>query len=399
MEAIQEVCQEESVFLMLRPSEAATGRLIDLGFATKSMDVHDKSSNWGLGAGFVPCVLAFSKKLGGEPNLKIVDKMQAEEGKHGEAQAKQLNLSDDAFNDLLAANHFDFTDKDTGKIYETKEVQVKGGDPNLTYYQSERKPDVVFARNEQGDVFWQAVNADEAGALQLEGNKTEFMVWAYDVTNANTGKTELKEVTGDYDMWMVCPHQVAAGAEEYISHEDGHGRSATTEFTQGFIDKLNARCAEKTGDKRPVFNHGPEAANKSFTQNMDPKVALFCPGEAQPSVVEYTDLAHVLSDIREGGYLAAANPEWAEGVTLGIEDMADAPAGFDDDKTVQHGRKAKENLEGQAGRTITNFFIDNLLPNAKSEILRRSIQGGMSLLQSSTLNHKKLMISQVMTGR
>jgi enamine deaminase RidA (YjgF/YER057c/UK114 family) len=43
-------------------------RLIDAGFATKSMDIHDKSSDWGLTSGLVPIDQAFSKALKGQPN-------------------------------------------------------------------------------------------------------------------------------------------------------------------------------------------------------------------------------------------------------------------------------------------------------------------------------------------
>src|SRR5690606_11502130 len=65
------VCQNLNTFLFVRPSTVATMRLIDAGFATKSMDIHDKSSDWGLTSGFVPVDQAFSKKLNGDPNPKI----------------------------------------------------------------------------------------------------------------------------------------------------------------------------------------------------------------------------------------------------------------------------------------------------------------------------------------
>ncbi len=53
-------CQQKNTFLFGRPSTEATMRLIDAGFATKSMDIHDKSSDWGLTSGLVPIDQAFS---------------------------------------------------------------------------------------------------------------------------------------------------------------------------------------------------------------------------------------------------------------------------------------------------------------------------------------------------
>jgi hypothetical protein len=68
--AIAEVCREQNTFLFVRPSEMATVRLIKQGFATKSMDIHEKSSDWGLHAGLVPEDPALSK-LPGTPNATI----------------------------------------------------------------------------------------------------------------------------------------------------------------------------------------------------------------------------------------------------------------------------------------------------------------------------------------
>src|SRR5690606_38506280 len=74
-------------------------------------------------------------------------------------------------------------------------------------------------------------------------------------------------VTGDYDMWMVAPHISAlSGGADIFSNKDAHGRSAASGFTTKFIEALNIACNRK---ERPVFNHGAEAQNVSFTQAMD----------------------------------------------------------------------------------------------------------------------------------
>jgi hypothetical protein len=79
-------CRQQNTFLFVRPSTVPTMRLIGAGFATKSMDIHDKSSDWGLTSGLVPVDQAFCKNLTGAPNPRI------HPHGHGEAQAVHLNL-------------------------------------------------------------------------------------------------------------------------------------------------------------------------------------------------------------------------------------------------------------------------------------------------------------------
>lgn len=76
--AIHGACRSANAFMFVRPSTVPTMRLIAAGFATKSMDGHDKSSDWGLTSGLVPCDQAFSKALSGQPDS----------GKHFHAHGK-----------------------------------------------------------------------------------------------------------------------------------------------------------------------------------------------------------------------------------------------------------------------------------------------------------------------
>ena len=65
---LEQARKELNLFLFIRPTEYDSTKLIQQGYATKSMSVHDKSSNWGPMAGFVPCDQFFSKKYIGQPN-------------------------------------------------------------------------------------------------------------------------------------------------------------------------------------------------------------------------------------------------------------------------------------------------------------------------------------------
>ena len=142
--------------------------------------------------------------------------------------------------------------------------------------------------------------------------------------------------------------------KEQGSIKDAHGRSAASGFTSSFIAQLNAACNRVT---KPVFNHGAEAQNVSFTQAMDRRLALFSPGSLQPVMIPRLVLPGVLHDLLLHGYLVIRNPKWLSGCTLGIEDMAEAEAQFPDDGAVKGGVAAKKQLETNAANRIKQFLF------------------------------------------
>jgi hypothetical protein len=100
---IHRVCEMLNTFVFIRPSTVPTMRLIRAGFATKSMDIHDKSSDWGLTSGFVPVDQAFSKKQSNPPKPDI------HPHGHGAAQAVHLKFTANQFTELWGARHFEHT--------------------------------------------------------------------------------------------------------------------------------------------------------------------------------------------------------------------------------------------------------------------------------------------------
>jgi hypothetical protein len=169
-------------------------------------------------------------------------------------------------------------------------------------------------------------------------------VWGYEGT----------PVTGDYDMWMVAPHiSMLAGGVDIYSNKDAHGRSAASGFTTKFIQALNTSCGRL---ERPVFNHGAEAQNVSFTQAMDKRLVIFCPGLMHPFMLSRVLLPGILHDLLLQGYLVVRNPKWINGVTLGIEDMADAAGKFPEDPAVKAGVKAMDKLKQAAGSKIAEWY-------------------------------------------
>jgi hypothetical protein len=318
--AVHEACKRANTFLFLRPSTSATMRLIGAGFATKSMDVHDKSSDWGLTSGLVPCDPAFSKTCSGKPQEG------AHFHAHGQAQPIHLSLGGGKYAALKSQNHFEH-------LAETAPPGgVDAAGRYLHFHCPRKQADVNFAMDKvSGKVWWYRRSL---GTALVEGSSAvPVMVWGYGGT----------PVTGDYDMWMVAPHLTQiAGKTAIHSVKDAHGRSAASAFVSSFVGQLNAACGRV---QKPVFNHGAEAQNVSFTQAMDRYLVLFTPGSMRPILFPRLVLPGVLHDLLLHGYVAVRNPKWLSGVTLGIEDMAEAAAEFPDDPGVKGGMKAMDALK------------------------------------------------------
>lgn len=301
IKAVQEQMILENTFLFVRPTEYDSTVLIKAGFATKSMDIHDKSSNWGPMAGMVPCDPAFSKKLIGTPNNK------PEYNKHEEAYPIQLKLPRALFLDFLRrkideVNGYQLM-KDGSVIkgkktsLQVKFCKAKGGHKN-------GNKSTLFCLKAIGaewEVFW--VKWSSSKPKNKIGKLVPIIVWAYEI------KGEKKPVTGDYDLWMVAPFWNKLKSHCIINIEsDIHGKSAATEYITKLISRMNKACKRSDNE---VFRHGAESQNYGFTQSLDKRIAMFTPsGKAFPVSIQV--MPKILSEIQNAGYLVYWNKRYGE---------------------------------------------------------------------------------------
>ncbi|WP_434389632.1 anthrax toxin-like adenylyl cyclase domain-containing protein [Melittangium boletus] len=268
IEAVAKVCMERNLFLFVRPTEAASTRLIKAGFATKSMDIHHKSSNWGPMAGAVPVDPAWNKNLGKDgdetwppqPNPTEVKGNEA----HGAALHVRLSLSTDLLNELIQDADTDlWLDKGATRMPLSSQVPV----PLF----SKRRP------KKQGPSVWDGAFSavpGQANTWDIKWVDTsnvahDLWVWGYKVADKPT------PVTGDYDLWMVAPHASWWKLHTQVLRvEDEHDASAATLFTTWLLGELNRACDRADS---PVFQHGAEQQNYGFTQPIDEKLAMFTP--------------------------------------------------------------------------------------------------------------------------
>jgi Anthrax toxin LF subunit len=284
---IANTAREVDAFILIRKTNLDATRLIGMGYATKSMDIHDKSSDWGPMAGFVPCDPAFSKVAAVMPGGQ-------QEHEHGDAKKTQLFLTDALKKDLIKN---DKIAKAGAEDTFTATTQVK-----------DVQKATLFKLEKRGGSWFVSYAMKQGGGQR--GDWQPLMVWAYKLGGVD------KPVTGDYDLWMVAPHMShltshgfnigRAGARD---NKDSHGASSSSLFILSLITKLNKACHR---DQNPVFQHGAEAQNYGFTQQLDDELAMFVPGSADPRVIERARLANAIADMSNRGYLPIWNKRYGE---------------------------------------------------------------------------------------
>ena len=276
---IERTCREVNTFLFIRPSTKETMQLIDQGYATKSMDIHDKSSDWGPASGFVPCDPAFSKALKGTPNP------HGHYHPHGDAIPVQLTLTEHlatpGTNPKLALA----ADVPSTSTLRYVKAEPGGIGPKSTIFKLEKN-------GSEWGVWW--MNRQEAVPLY---------VWGY-----QTGQG-VKPVTGDYDLWMVAPH-ISRWSQHLtvMGIKDSHGESGATQFITWLLEELNENCGRA---QNHVFHHGAESQNYGFTQAIDSRLAMFTPAGSS-EMVDINDLPAVLVDVQNAGYLVYWNKRYGE---------------------------------------------------------------------------------------
>ena len=317
---IAKTASELNTFIFIRPTEYDSTILIRAGYATKSMDVHHKSSNWGPMAGFVPCDPAFSKKCDGQPNP------EEHEHKHEAAHPVHLALKPE----LLATHQkIEFQDgyllerADGARKLEVpftaKRLKAKSGLGDVrakfeAFQSAGTVPDHKFCTARPADfgnkstLFCLIKKANEWLVYWVQWEGETGRLYPLRVFGYPQNGT-LNPVTGDYDLWMVAPHFSHFDEHAAVRLEkDVHGESAASGFTLSLITKLNISCNRADN---PVFNHGAEAQNYGFTQALDWNLAMFTPGGGA-HMVRMNELPSILGDLQKAGYLVVINKRYGE---------------------------------------------------------------------------------------
>jgi hypothetical protein len=281
--SLEKACRALNTFLFIRPTEYDTTMLIDQGYATKSMSVHDKSSNWGPMAGFVPCDQFFSKKfIGAGPNRNAATAYKD----HGPAKVAHLRLTDALVNNHTKMKQLPGRASATSRVYTS---------PQAGNEAAKRIEFELVKAGDGWDVYW----LDKSNGSK----RIPVFCWGYVIDGTAT------PVTGDYDLWMVAPHMSWWKLHMHtVGVKDEHGSSCATLLNTWLLNKLNEACG-RAGN--PVFNHGAEAQNYGFTQALDSRLVMITPAGGS-RMIDRGEMPEVLVDLQSAGYLIYWNKRYGE---------------------------------------------------------------------------------------
>lgn len=295
----KETAKAEGCFIFMRPVNPLATGLIENGLATKAMDIHGKSADWGPQAGFIPADQGLSKKAGdleevAKGNAAVADSLEKPHidkgpleltaGRVAELQARGLLPED-------AANGEPFSvSSDPGKDHSFK-LERTGTEAEPKYK--------VLVQNPGETEFTEL----EVMGYVLEGK-----------TFMPAVKSEFKPVTADYDTFAICPHRdVLADAgyaadyqdEDGIRDKSAAGLGKLTQYDERVIDKLNEKMQGPDGPK--VVNHGPETSNP-YPEG-DQEIVMFT-ASGRARMVPREDLAAIWGDMYSEGHVVPHNHAW-----------------------------------------------------------------------------------------
>ncbi len=343
---LQSFANRNNVALFIRISDKSSLRLVQDGaFACKSMDVHDKSSNWGPMRGAVPVDVFFNKKLGGDgyapsalkpdpdvaatraEHISHAVELDKQREKPTGVDASQLTLSEALFNEYL----------NFGEITPCSGDNPCGGaDAGVKCVNAKVPPKVNAEQHTLDDA------AAVAFCMIPDPGKGYKVSWHHKTHSAGDALTPLlvwsyngAPVTGDYDLWMVAPHRETpllgkAGLDkrkalEYLSVlSEVSVRGGSSTMTPLINDLVNGPDTHNLNkllgrSDKPVFHHGAEAQNHYFLQPLDESVAAIVPEDKgmvyssdqapiKSGPCDRPQLARLLAALHKHGFFVQINP-------------------------------------------------------------------------------------------
>ncbi|WP_339058188.1 anthrax toxin-like adenylyl cyclase domain-containing protein [Candidatus Regiella endosymbiont of Tuberolachnus salignus] len=266
-----ELAKKENVYFIFRPVNSLSTSLIYNGMATKGLDVHGKSSDWGPMAGYIPFDQNLSKMFGNQyaVNKGNEENRRALEEKSDRFAKKQLYITSERLDALQREKILEWD-------VETLEITP--------------------LHHEGADSYQFRLRPHQNGYL-VEYRKFNTITWLKLELMGKKVNNEIKPLTADYDLFMVAPNitnvihpdkvsqvlDTDTGkfenlavllCREALSQENRRkvdpeiGRAPT--WMPYYIDKLNEKAKERGYSGGNVVNHSSEMDNPmpEFNQSL-----------------------------------------------------------------------------------------------------------------------------------
>lgn len=313
VEKFKEIAKNKQTYILFRPVNRLSTSLIEHGAATKGMNVHGKSSDWGPMAGYIPFDADLSKKHDSEKDVKKGndDNTHSIAENTGVIDKIQLSISDARIKEL----------KDENIIKDTTP------DNRYDVFDLNKNADVYEFRRERssGKIEYKTQN----GKKSIVGN--EITDWKPLEVMGKIVDQQTKPLTADYDMFGLAPtlemirdkipkekleaalHKTEildqVGALTNLLKEYGLERNADpekgklTNWQKDMIDTLNKAAQEAGYTGGTVVNHGTEQDNTEFPEQ-DKEIFIITPDGETVLTKSWADLqTFIQKNIVEQGLL------------------------------------------------------------------------------------------------
>lgn len=290
VENFKKVASEKETYILFRPVNKLSTSLIQKGAATKGMEVHGKSSNWGPMAGYIPFDQDLSKKYGNEGAVKKgnQDNEESIKEQHGSDQITKIILT-------LEPERIEELKKENIMKEETEKQEG-----NKLYH--------FFDVNNESYEFRMDKQTRQVQYKTKNGQKTtlgqEIKEWTFVEVMAKVVDGEAKALTADYDLFALTPSlsQIQKRIPNNVWNQLGDdtslekdekriqllrqygltrenkndGKGVLTEWQRELIEPLNSAAREAGYTGGTVVNHGTEQDNTEFPEQ-DKEIFIITP--------------------------------------------------------------------------------------------------------------------------
>jgi hypothetical protein len=298
---VDNICVKENTVLIFRPTSPIACKLIEFGFATKSMDIKGKSGF----LGFIPADQAFSKQLIGAPTAAMEQPRD-----YGEAKTTQLSCTEDLLNYYVEQNILhEYLPTSHNSAQETNDAvqyfKAASGQkcPDNIVFKAELDPST-----QEFKISWLSEKDGDTADMDTATTTTPFWVWGYSQDVDGTEKTI--PVTGDYDLYMIAPGELDNIKKDTCQRrtEDIHGTSTISQYGQETAEKANKHCER---ENNPVIWHGAETQNDLFAQPLDESFVVMTPGGSS-RLIAREEMPKMLAELAARGYYIKRNPAYLQ---------------------------------------------------------------------------------------
>ncbi|PGT97491.1 calmodulin-sensitive adenylate cyclase [Bacillus cereus] len=277
IEKFKSVAKDKNTFILVRPVNKLATSLIKNGAATKGMNVHGKSADWGPGAGYIPFDQDLSKKHG---NKEAVEKGNADNKESLEEHADEiskvtLKLDEERVNELKKEGILTIggTVTENGRVYqilqtenEIYEFRIDTKNLEVQYKTKEGKHTIL------GEEFgWRNI---EVMAKIVEGDDKPLTA-DYDLFSLAPTLKEIKKLIPLHEWNQAVLHQkpleklvnITNLLVEYgFKREAFPGQGQMPKWQLDIIDALNKAAQDAGYTGGTVVNHGTEQDNENFPE-------------------------------------------------------------------------------------------------------------------------------------